>query len=236
MTTVRYQGKAKTLYKTDNPNELMMEFRDDATAFNAQKHAQLNRKGLVNNYLNEFFQQHCQQAGIPTHFIARVDDTMSRVKNLDMIALESVVRNFATGSLCQRLGIERGVALQPSIFEYYYKNDDLNDPLVNQSHIISFGWATEAELARMHELSAAVNAVLQPLFLKANLKLVDFKVEFGRYQGDIILGDEFTPDNCRLWDIDTGESYDKDRFRQDLGNVIESYEVIAQRLQVAIPA
>lgn len=231
-----YRGKAKTLYTTDNEKLLIMAYRDDATAFNALKKASLPRKGLVNNYFNAFIMQYLESQGINTHFLKLISNTESLVKNVEIIPLECVVRNIAAGNLCKRLGISEKTVISPPLFEFYLKNDKLGDPIINDDHVRLFNFASLKEIILIKKLSFDINNLLIPLFLKANLSLVDFKLEFGRYEGKIILGDEFTPDGCRLWDIDTGESLDKDRFRQDLGNVIESYEIVAKRLQISLPS
>lgn len=229
-----YSGKAKSLYSSSDPDYLIMEFRDDTTAFDGLKKAQLARKGVVNNHFNAFIMQKLAAADIKTQFVSLYSDSESVVKNLDMIRLESVVRNIAAGHLCSRLGIEEGLALNPPTFEFFLKNDELHDPMINDSIILTFGWASEEEIRQMKALSYQVNAVLQPLFLQADLLLVDFKLEFGRYKGEIVLGDEFSPDGCRIWDAKTRKKLDKDRFRKELGGVIEAYEEVAQRLGMAI--
>jgi phosphoribosylaminoimidazole-succinocarboxamide synthase len=211
-----------------------MEFRDDATAFNGVKKAALARKGQVNNHFNAFIMGHLAAAGVSTQFVELYSPSESVVKHLEMIPIESVVRNIAAGNLAKRLGIAEGRALSPATLEFYLKNDAQNDPMINESIIEAFQWATAAEITQIKEQSIRVNEVLKPLFLKAGLLLVDFKLEFGRFEGQIILGDEFTPDGCRIWDAETAEKLDKDRFRRDLGNVIESYEIVAQRLGIPL--
>ena len=230
-----YRGKAKTIYQTDQSDQVIMEFRDDASAFDGSKRASLARKGLVNNYFNAFIMEHLTQRGIDCHFIKRISDTKSLVKSLDMIRVECVMRNYAAGSLCRRLGIAEGEELIPPIFEFFYKDDSLHDPLINKHHIAAFGWASDAEVDIMYQTTRAVNEWLGYLFFDAGLLLVDFKLEFGRYQDKLVLGDEFTPDGCRIWDFVTREKYDKDRFRQDLGDVIPFYEKVAQRLGIDLP-
>lgn len=230
-----YSGKAKTLYRTDDANFLVVHFRDDATAFDGVKKAQLSRKGMVNNYFNAYIMQKLADAGIPTHFERQLAPNEALVKALDMIKIECVVRNITTGSLCRRLGIPEGMDLTPPLFEFFLKNDDLHDPLITEEHIRHFGWATDAEIKRMKELTFKVNDVLKPLFKAAGMLLVDYKLEFGRFKGEITLGDEFTPDGCRIWDANTREIMDKDRFRKDLGDVIAGYEQAAARLGIQIP-
>lgn len=225
-----YAGKAKSVFKTDDPDRVIMVFRNDTSAFDGKRIEQLDRKGMVNNKFNAFIMGKLQEAGIPTHFEALLSDTEVLVKKMDMIPVECVVRNYAAGSLVRRLGVQEGLELNPPTFELFLKNDALGDPMVNESHVQSFGWATPEQLARMKELTFKVNAVLKDLFASGNMMLVDFKVEFGLFKGEVILGDEFSPDGCRLWDKDTREKLDKDRFRQNLGNVVESYELVGNRL------
>lgn len=228
-----YSGKAKSIFATDDDNTLLMEFRDDTSAFDGRKITALNRKGLVNNHFNAFIMQKLEEAGIKTHLVSMIDDTKSLVRHLDMIPVECVVRNISTGSICRRLGVEDGLELTPPTFEFFLKNDELHDPMINEYHIRAFNWASDEEVREMTELTFATNAVLVPLFRDANIILVDFKLEFGRVNGELLLGDEFTPDGCRLWDADTREKLDKDRYRQDLGNVVESYEIAARRLGIS---
>lgn len=225
-----YAGKAKSVYKTDDPDRVIMVFRNDTSAFDGKRIEQLDRKGMVNNKFNAFIMGKLQEAGIPTHFEKLLSDTEVLVKKMDMIPVECVVRNYAAGSLVRRLGVQEGLELNPPTFELFLKNDALGDPMVNESHVQSFGWAAPEQLARMKELTFKVNAVLKELFATGNMMLVDFKVEFGLFKGEVILGDEFSPDGCRLWDKDTREKLDKDRFRQNLGNVVESYELVGNRL------
>lgn len=230
-----YSGKAKSLYTTADPERLLCVFRNDTSAFDGVKVAQLDRKGMVNNHFNAFIMQKLQAAGIPTHFEKITQDDASLVKRLKMIPVECVVRNFAAGSLCRRLGIEPGLALEPPTFEFFLKNDALHDPMINDSLILTFKWATQKDIDKMKEYAFAVNQVLKELFLKAGLLLVDYKLEFGHYQGEIVLGDEFTPDGCRIWDAQTKKVLDKDRFRKDMGDVVEAYEEVAQRLGIPLP-
>lgn len=225
-----YAGKAKSVYKTDDPDRVIMVFRNDTSAFDGKRIEQLDRKGMVNNKFNALIMGKLQAAGIPTHFEKLLSDNEVLVKKMDMIPVECVVRNLAAGSLVRRLGVQEGLELSPPTFELFLKNDALGDPMVNESHVQSFGWATVEQLARMKELTFKINAVLKELFASGNMLLVDFKVEFGLFKGDVILGDEFSPDGCRLWDKDTREKLDKDRFRQNLGNVVESYELVGNRL------
>jgi len=225
-----YKGKAKSVYETNIPDRYLMLYRNDTSAFDGKKLAQLDNKGMVNNKFNAFIMQKLEAAGIPTHFERVLSDTESLVKKLDMIPVECVVRNIAAGSICRRLGVKEGIDLNPPTFEFFLKNDALGDPMINEYHIASFGWASPQQVAKMKELSFKVNDVLKHLFLAGNMLLVDYKLEFGRYQGNLVLADEFSPDGCRVWDKDTREKLDKDRFRQDLGNVIESYQLVGHRL------
>ena len=227
-------GKAKSLYTTDDDQYLVMEFRDDTSAFDGKKTAALENKGKVNNQFNAFIMEFLSTKEINTHFIKLLSNNESLVRNLDMFPIECVVRNRATGSLCKRLGIEDGYILETPLFEFFLKDDDLGDPLINDNHIISFGWATKEELRVMQSITLKVNEILVDFFSEANLLLIDFKLEFGKFKDQIMLGDEFTPDGCRLWDKDTLNKMDKDRFRQDLGNVIETYGEVADRLGMQI--
>lgn len=228
------KGKAKTVYRTDDPDKLILHFRNDTSAFDGEKIEQLARKGMVNNRFNAFIMQKLEQAGIPTQFEKLLSDDEVLVKKLDMIPVECVVRNIAAGSIVKRLGVEAGIELNPPTFEFFLKNDALHDPMINEYHIRSFHWATEEEVTRMKELTFRINDILSKLFKDAGLLLVDYKLEFGRYQGEIILGDEFSPDGCRLWDAKTREKLDKDRFRQGLGGVVEAYEEVAHRLGIEL--
>ena len=229
-----YRGKAKTVYTTDNPDLLILEFRNDTSAFDGLRIEQLDRKGMVNNKFNYFIMTKLREAGIPTQVEALLSDNEVLVKKLDMVPVECVVRNRAAGSLVKRLGVEEGKILNPPTFELFLKNDALHDPMVNESHCKSFGWATDEQLATMKELSFKINAVLTELFDKAGLILVDYKLEFGLFKGEITLGDEFSPDGCRLWEKETLKRMDKDRFRQGLGGVIEAYEEVAKRIGVPL--
>ncbi|GFD91982.1 phosphoribosylaminoimidazole-succinocarboxamide synthase [Alteromonas sp. KUL156] len=230
-----YRGKAKTVYYTDDSDKLILHFRNDTSAFDGEKIEQLERKGEVNNKFNHFIMTKLEEAGIATQVEALVSDTESLVKKLDMIPVECVVRNLSAGSLVRRLGVEEGKELNPPIFEFFLKNDALHDPMVNDYHILSFGWATEAQIAEMKELTFKVNSVLKNLFDEAGMLLVDYKLEFGvDKDGNIVLGDEFTPDGCRLWDKETRKKMDKDRFRQGLGSVVETYIEVAERLGLSL--
>ena len=225
-----YAGKAKSVYKTDSDDLLILHFRNDTSAFDGKKIEQLDRKGMVNNKFNAFVMEKLEAAGISTHFEKLLSEDESLVKCLDMIPVECVVRNISAGSICRRLGVEEGLELNPPTFEFFLKNDALGDPMINEYHIESFGWGKAEHVEKMKELTFKVNGILKELFSQGNMLLVDYKLEFGVYKGEVLLGDEFTPDGCRLWDKDTREKLDKDRFRQGLGNVVESYEIVGRRL------
>lgn len=226
-----YRGKAKTVYYTDDSDKLILEFRNDTSAFDGEKIEQLDRKGEVNNKFNHFIMTKLEEAGIATQVEQLLSDNDSLVKKLDMIPVECVVRNVAAGSLVRRLGVEEGESLTPPVFEFFLKNDALHDPMINDYHIMSFGWATEAQVSEMKKLTFRVNEVLKTLFDDAGMLLVDYKLEFGvDNTGALVLGDEFTPDGCRLWDKETRKKMDKDRFRQGLGSVVETYIEVADRL------
>lgn len=229
-----YRGKAKTVYATDDPFRLIMHYRDDVSAFDGAKLAKLELKGETNNRINAFIMQRLADAGVATHFIRVIDARESLVKAMKMIPVECVVRNVCAGSMAKRYGIAEGTVLPEPIFEFFLKSDALHDPLVNDDHIRVLGWASAAEIAQMKALTHRVNAVLKPLFAQGGIDLVDYKLEFGHLKedpaGPLVLGDEFTPDGCRLWDARTGEKFDKDRFRRDLGSVIEHYREVARRI------
>ena len=227
-----YSGKAKSLFLTENPKLLVMEFRDDTSAFDGERIEKLDRKGMVNNRFNAFVLEKLESAGVATHFEKLLSDTESLVKCLEMIPVECVIRNIATGSLCKRYGIDDGLELDPPTFEFFLKDDARHDPLINDYHIQSFGWASPAEVEVMKQVTFQINDALGELFRSEGMILVDFKVEFGRFEGELLLGDEFTPDGCRLWDMETRKKLDKDRFRRGLGGVVEAYEEVAARLGV----
>lgn len=229
-----YAGKAKSVYLTDSADLLIMHFRNDTSAFDGEKVEQLERKGMVNNKFNAFVMRKLEKQGIVTHFERLLSDDQSVVKRLDMIPVECVVRNIATGSLCRRLGVEDGIDLNPPTFEFFLKNDPLHDPMINEYHIRSFGWATDQEVKTMIDRTFRVNDILKTLFADKDMLLIDFKLEFGRYHGELLLGDEFTPDGCRIWDAHTREKLDKDRFRRNLGGVVEAYEEVAHRIGVPL--
>jgi phosphoribosylaminoimidazole-succinocarboxamide synthase len=229
-----YRGKAKSVYNTDDAEHFIMEFRNDTSAFDGKKLAKLDRKGMVNNKFNAFVMEKLAAAGIPTHFVKILSDNESIVKRLTMLPLECVVRNVAAGSICRRYAIKEGTELSPPTFEFFLKSDALGDPMVNESHIRSLGWATDEQVAEMKILTLKCNDVLKVLFADAGMILVDYKLEFGLFNNQLVLADEFSPDGCRIWDAQTREKMDKDRFRQDLGNVIEFYETVGRRLGVPL--
>lgn len=230
-----YRGKAKTVYLTNEEDKLILFFRNDTSAFDGQKIEQLERKGEVNNKFNHFIMTKLEAAGIATQVESLLSDTESVVKKLDMIPVECVVRNVAAGSLVKRLGVTEGQLLDPPVFEFFLKNDALHDPMINDYHIESFGWATQEQVATMKSITFAVNDVLKSLFDAGGMVLVDYKLEFGvDTAGNIVLGDEFTPDGCRLWDKETRNKMDKDRFRQGLGSVVETYIEVAERLGLSL--
>jgi len=229
-----FSGKAKVIFTTEDDDLLIMHFKDDTSAFDGEKIEQLDRKGMVNNKFTAFIMEKLEAAGIETHHVKILSEQDTLVKNLEMLPIECVVRNISTGSLCRRLGVEDGMDLNPPTFEFFLKNDELHDPMINEYHIKTFGWAEDDEVTEMKVLTFKINDILKKLFIDAGLLLVDYKLEFGRYKGKIILGDEFTPDGCRLWDSETRKKMDKDRFRQGLGGVVEAYEEVAHRLGVKL--
>jgi phosphoribosylaminoimidazole-succinocarboxamide synthase len=233
-----YEGKAKDLYEGPEPGTLVQYFKDDATAGNGAKHEIIDGKGVLNNRISEYIFTKLNTLGIPTHFIRRINMREQLIKEVEIIPLEVVVRNVAAGSLVKRLGLEAGTQLPRSIIEFYYKDDALNDPMVSEEHITAFGWATPAELDDIMSLAVRVNDFLTGLFMGVGIQLVDFKIECGRlYEGDtmrIVLADEISPDNCRLWDIKTRNKLDKDRFREDLGGLVDAYREVAQRLGILV--
>jgi phosphoribosylaminoimidazole-succinocarboxamide synthase len=233
-----YEGKAKDLYEGPEPGTLVQYFKDDATAGNGAKHEIIDGKGVLNNRISEYIFSKLNTLGIPTHFIRRINMREQLIKEVEIIPLEIVVRNVAAGSLVKRLGLEAGTQLPRSIIEFYYKDDALNDPMVSEEHITAFGWATPPELDDLMSLAVRVNDFLTGLFMGVGIQLVDFKIEVGRlYEGDtmrIVLADEISPDNCRLWDIKTRNKLDKDRFREDLGGLVDAYREVAQRLGILV--
>lgn len=229
-----YSGKAKSVFETDDADKLILQFRNDTSAFDGEKVEQLARKGAVNNKFNAYIMERLAQAGIPNHFENLLSDSESVVKRMNMIPVECVVRNITAGSICRRLGVAEGTDLKFPTFEFFLKNDALHDPMINDYHIRAFGWATDAEVDRMKALTFRANDVLKTMFREAEILLVDYKLEFGRFHGEVLLGDEFSPDGCRLWDAKSRKKLDKDRFRQGLGDVVEAYEEVARRLGIAL--
>jgi phosphoribosylaminoimidazole-succinocarboxamide synthase len=231
-----YEGKAKVLYEGPEPGTLVQYFKDDATAFNNQKKGTITGKGVINNRISEHIMTLLGDIGVPTHFVRRLNMREQLVKEVEIIPVEVVVRNIAAGSLSTRLGIAEGTILPRSLVEFFYKADELGDPMVTEEHITCFGWATPPEMDDIIAMSLRVNDFLSGLFLGVGIRLVDFKLEFGRlYQNEdmrIILADEISPDNCRLWDIRTNDKLDKDRFRRDLGGVADAYREVARRLGI----
>ena len=231
-----YEGKAKILYEGPEPGTLVQYFKDDATAFDGQKKAVLEGKGVINNRISEFIMTRLNAIGVQNHFIKRLNLREQLIREVEIIPLEVVVRNVAAGSLATRLGLEEGMQLPRSIIEFYYKNDKLNDPMVSEEHITAFGWASPQEIDEVMQLALRVNDFLVGLFLGIGIRLVDFKVEFGRLwdneQMRIVLADEISPDCCRLWDAATSDKLDKDRFRRDMGGLLEAYQEVARRLGI----
>ncbi len=231
-----YEGKAKILYEGPETGTLIQFFKDDATAYNNKKHEIVDGKGVLNNRISEHIFNQLNRIGIPTHFIKRLNMREQLIKQVEIIPLEVVVRNIAAGSLAKRLGLEEGAVLPRSIIEFYYKSDALDDPMVSEEHITAFGWAAPQEIDDIMALAIRVNDFLTGLFLGVGIQLVDFKIECGRqFEGDmmrIIVADEISPDSCRLWDIKSNEKLDKDRFRRDLGGLMEAYQEVARRLGI----
>ncbi len=226
-----YEGKAKQVFATDDPNLIVMHFKDDATAFNGIKKAQIKDKGILNNEITTIIFNELHKEGIPTHFIEKLNDRDQLCKKVTILPLEVIVRNIVAGSMAKRLGIEEGTHIDNTVFELCYKNDALGDPLINEDHAVALGAATYEELNTVKTLTLKINEILKKLFASINITLVDFKIEFGKTSdGEIVLADEISPDTCRLWDSTTNAKLDKDRFRRDLGKVIEAYEEILKRL------
>ena len=225
-----YEGKAKKLYTTDDPDLLIQYFKDDATAFNAKKRGTIDEKGIINNRMSEIFFSLLEKDGVKTHFVKRLSDREMLVKRLEIIPVETVVRNIVAGSLAKRLGLEEGRDLPRPIDEFYYKSDPLDDPLIIDDHILVFGWASEKEVATIRAMALKVNEVVGRFLDGRGVLLVDAKFEFGRHKGEVLLGDEICPDTCRYWDKVTREKLDKDRFRRDLGNVEGAYREMMERV------
>ena len=226
-----YEGKAKRLYTTDDPDLVIVEYKDSFTAFNGEKKATMSGKGQLNNKISSKLFGYLESQGIESHFVRQTDDVHQIVRRVSIVPLEVIVRNITTGSLCKRLGVKEGMILPRPLVEFCYKNDDLGDPIVLEDHAILFGWATEEEIAKIKEISHKVNSVLKEYFAEKGIVLVDFKLEFGKdSKGNLMLADEISPDTCRFWDSSTGDRLDKDRFSKDLGNVLGAYEEIWKRI------
>ena len=225
-----YEGKAKILYATDSPDLLIQYFKDEATAFDGKKKGIIQEKGILNNKISSRLFQYLEDKGIPTHFVERPSDREMVVKKLEIIPIEVVVRNIVAGSLAKRMGVEEGMSLKKTILEFYYKSDPLGDPMINDYHIEAFGLARKFEVDILKEMAIEINGYLSKFFDEKGIILVDFKLEFGRHKGQILLGDEITPDGCRLWDKETNEKMDKDRFRRDLGKIEEAYQEVCRKV------
>ncbi len=225
-----YEGKAKKVYATEDQDVLIVDYKDDATAFNGLKKGQIIGKGIINNRMTNHIFKILEKEGVPTHFIEELSDRETVVKKVSIVPLEVIIRNIAAGSFSKRLGVPEGTPFKTPTIEFSYKNDELGDPLINDSFAIALDLATPEEIETIKKYAFKVNDVLKAYFLKADIELVDFKIEFGRYKGQIILADETSPDTCRLWDVNTHEKLDKDRFRRDLGNVEEAYQEVFKRL------
>jgi len=226
-----YEGKAKKLYETDKPDLVIQDFKDDATAFDATKRGTIKEKGVVNNEISCALFRLLESKGIPTHFVKKLSEREMLAKRLEIIMVEVTIRNISAGGLSKLLGIEEGIVLKSPLLEYHYKNDGLHDPLINDYHIEMLGLATKKEMKEIKDYSFSINEILKDFFSKAGLKLVDFKLEFGRHKGKLLLGDEISPDTCRLWDKKTNEKLDKDRFRRDLGKIEEAYQEVLKRIK-----
>jgi phosphoribosylaminoimidazole-succinocarboxamide synthase len=225
-----YEGKAKKVFAADKVDEVIVYYKDDATAFNGIKKAQIENKGVLNNSITSMLFELLESKGIKTHFIKKIDDRQQLCKRVEIVPLEVIVRNVAAGSMAKRYGIAEGSELKTTVFELSYKNDELGDPLINDYHAVAMGLATFEELLEIYHLASEINDILKEVFLKKDINLIDFKLEFGRLNGEILLADEISPDTCRFWDVKTGEKLDKDRFRRDLGNVTQAYEEILSRI------
>lgn len=228
---VLYEGKAKKILKADNENEFIVYYKDDATAFNGEKKAEISSKGILNNKISTKIFENLEKQGIKTHYIKNISEREMLVKKVDILLLEVIVRNITAGSFCKRVGMEEGIVLDEPIFELCYKNDEYGDPLINEDHAVAMGLATRKEIEYIKNETLKINEVMKKFFLDMNLKLVDFKLEFGKDKdGNILLADEISPDTCRLWDKDTNEKLDKDRFRRDLGDLVAGYEEVLSRM------
>ena len=226
-----YEGKAKKIFSTENENEFVVYYKDDATAFNGEKKAEIASKGILNNKISTIMFEELAKEGIESHFIKSLSDREMLVKKVEILPLEVIVRNITAGSFCKRYGVEEGIVLDQPIFEMSYKNDEFGDPLLNDDHAIALKLATKEEIDFLRSQTLKINEIMKKFFLKMDLKLVDFKLEFGKdVDGNIILADEISPDTCRLWDVNTNEKLDKDRFRRDLGDLVQGYEEVLARL------
>jgi phosphoribosylaminoimidazole-succinocarboxamide synthase len=225
-----YEGKAKRVYATEKADEVVVYYKDDATAFNGVKKGQIEDKGELNNSITSMLFELVEKHGVKTHFIEKLNEREQLCKKVEIVQVEVIVRNVAAGSMAKRLGLEEGSPLKTTVFEICYKNDDYDDPLINDTHAVAIGLSTFEELKTIYAMTDKVNEILKEFFLKQNIKLIDFKLEFGRYNGEILLADEISPDTCRLWDVNTNEKLDKDRFRRDMGNVKEAYVEILNRI------
>lgn len=234
MKEMLYEGKAKKIYATDNSDEVVVYYKDDATAFNGVKKGQIEDKGVMNNKITSMLFTLLEKNGVKTHFVKMLSDREQLCKKVEIVPLEVIVRNVAAGSMSKRFGVAEGTVLKQPAFEFSYKDDALGDPMINDSQALALGLATQEELDAIYKLTSKVNEVLKAFFLKENISLIDFKLEFGRFNGEIILADEISPDTCRFWDATTGEKLDKDRFRRDLGNVKEAYVEILKRITAEI--
>ena len=227
-----YEGKAKKVFKTDDPNLLIVDYKDDATAFNGEKKGQISGKGVINNRMSNLLMQMLEKKGVPTHFVEELSERETVVKAVTIMPLEVIVRNISAGSFAKRYGVEEGIVFDAPTFEVSYKNDDLGDPLMCESHAIALGLVSQSDIDKIREYALTVNEELKKFFLERGLKLVDFKIEFGKTaDGEIILADEISPDTCRLWDVETNKKMDKDRFRRDLGDVEETYQEVFERIE-----
>lgn len=226
-----YEGKAKKVFKTDDPNLYIVDYKDDATAFNGEKKGQIAGKGAVNNVMSNILFQLLEQKGVPTHFVEQLSQRETVVKAVKILPLEVIMRNVSAGSFAKRYGVEEGIVFDQPTFEFSYKNDDLGDPLMCESHALALGLATAEQIETIRKYAGIVNDTLKEFFLDKGLKLIDFKIEFGLFEGKVNLADEISPDTCRLWDVKTNEKMDKDRFRRDLGNVEETYREVLKRVQ-----
>jgi len=226
-----YEGKAKQIFATDNPDQVIVFYKDDATAFNGEKKGTIMGKGVINNQMSAIIFDMLEKKGIPTHMISVLSEREQLVKSVEIVPLEVIIRNTAAGSMCKRLGIEEGMELKEPIFEICYKNDDYGDPLINDDHAVALGLATREELAVIREMTMKINEALIAFFAERGIRLIDFKLEYGRYKGTIVLADEISPDTCRFWDAETGKKLDKDRFRRDLGDVESVYAEMLSRVK-----